>query len=424
MLWKGEQAAMEASGVLCRMLREKAYSLSAVCGMADYTGDYSKDMKALNIDFERCKVLAPPFIPCAMLPFTEMDRRTSLPIAHKSVEPKAQEYMIGEESISRESLLKRIQYHKTHGNRRELMDDMVTGKGRESLLAVIYIDGNNMGVRIRNKMNPDGKTITDYSTGVREIRRLSNAIQNSFVTKPRDAINDRIYEALKEKKYGSVDIASEQMSELRNEADKRVRWIVSGGDEITLVCNARDVLLILEAYFKELTSGNADRPPEGKNTACAGVAVFHSHFPFSKAYEIAEECCESAKEKNRMNGSGNCIVDFQYIYSGVTGDLELMRRPEKDKLARPYLIAGAASGVPSMKEDFIKRADRLRAIGRANLKTLSAKLFDGDKEYHFEIERLNAQYPSVRLKANEAEDKRFVLDIAQFYDIWFSKEAE
>lgn len=393
MLWKDEETAEKASGILCSMLREKAYSLSAVCGTADYSGNYATDMKNLNADFERCKVLTPPFIPSAMLPFTELDRRTSLPIAHKSVEPEMKKYTIGEESISQESYLKRAQYRKTHGNRREQLDDMVTEKGRESLLAVIYIDGNNMGTRVAQEM----EGIADYQTGIKTIRNFSNNIQNWFVSATRSAIENE----------------AENDPVLKD----KIRWIVSGGDEITLICNARAALKVVGIYFEDLVKTGAE------NTACAGIAVFHSHFPFSKAYEIAEECCENAKKKNRMNGSCNCIIDFQYISAGVIGDLELMRRQDEQYMGRPYFINSKYQKTPDIMKDFISRAERLRYIGRANIKELASRLFGNDERYSFEIARLNAQYTNAELKSTYEEDKKTILDIAQFYDVWFSKEV-
>lgn len=394
MLWKDEETAEKASAILCRMLREKAYSLSAVCGMADYSGDYAVDMKNLNADFERCKVLTPPFIPSAMLPFTELDIRTSLPIAHKSTEPRMEKYTIGEESISQESYLKRAQYRKTHKGRKEYLDDIVTEKGRESLLAVIYIDGNNMGTRVTSEMD----SIHDYKNGVKTIRSLSNKIQDCFVSATRAAI----------------ECAAESDPVMKD----RIRWIVSGGDEVTLICNARAALKVVGIYFDALAKTREN------NTACAGIAVFHSHFPFSKAYEIAEECCENAKKKNRRNGSCNCIVDFQYIYAGVTGELELMRLQDEKYIARPYFIGGKNQKTPEIMEDFILRAKRLRDhIGRANIKDLASLVFGSEDGYSFEIARLDAQYPKAGMKSAAEEDKRFILDIAQFYDIWFSKEV-
>lgn len=305
-----------------------------------------------------------------------------------------EKYTIGEESISQESYLKRAQYRKTHEDRKEYLDDIVTEKGRESLLAVIYIDGNNMGTRVTSEMD----SIHDYKSGVKTIRSLSNKIQDCFVSATRAAI----------------ECAAESDPVMKD----RIRWIVSGGDEVTLICNARAALKVVGIYFDALAKTREN------NTACAGIAVFHSHFPFSKAYEIAEECCENAKKKNRRNGSCNCIVDFQYIYTGVTGELELMRLQDEKYIARPYFIGGKNQKTPEIMEDFILRAKRLRDhIGRANIKDLASLVFGSEDGYSFEIARLDAQYPKAEMKSAAEEDKRFILDIAQFYDIWFSKEV-
>lgn len=402
MLWVDKTTAERASGVLCKMLREQTYSLSAVCGMAEYKGNYSKDMKALNDNFEACKVEVPPFMPCAILPFTKLDRSTSLPIAHETGERGMAPFLKEKESISEESLLKRKQYHKTH-TEIELLDDIVTQKGVESLLAVIYIDGNNMGQRVINEMNPQGEPITDYVTGVRTIRKLSNDIQDCFVTRTRAAID-----------------AAAASDELMKD---KIRWIVSGGDEITLICNARAALKIVDIYFSTLAETSKDQ--NVPNTACAGIAIFHSHFPFSEAYSIAEECCENAKKTNRRNGSNNCLVDFQYIFSGVTGSLDDIREIDGCFMSRPYLVAAedSASALPHLKEDFAERTKRLKCIGRSNIKLLSSLLFQSEEKYRFELARLNAQYPEARLKENYASDRRFILDISQFYDIWFAEEV-
>ena len=94
------------------------------------------------------------------------------------------------------------------------------------------------------------------------------------------------------------------------------------------------------------------------------------------------------------------------------------------KMARPYLVFGNAADIPSLTVDFKMRAERLKKIGRANIKNLASKLFGSDEEYRFEIERLNSLYDSAELKSNYSEDRKYLLDIAQFYDVWFSKEVK
>ena len=53
----------------------------------------------------------------------------------------------------------------------------------------------------------------------------------------------------------------------------------------------------MEIFFKELNN-IFQKDEMGKNlNACAGIAFVKPHYPFSSAYKISEECCDSAKEK-------------------------------------------------------------------------------------------------------------------------------
>ena len=82
-------------------------------------------------------------------------------------------------------------------------------------------------------------------------------------------------------------------------------------------------------------------------SACAGIAIIHSHYPFYKGYQIAEECCQSAKNRAKHEGMINSkvanFVDFEYCYTNSTSDLETKRKDYKNidgyyLLKRPYGI--------------------------------------------------------------------------------------
>ena len=128
-----------------------------------------------------------------------------------------------------------------------------------------------------------------------------------------------------------------------------IRLVIAGGDEITLICRAKYAYGIVKTYFEKLEK--TDTIDGKKNTACAGICLFHSHSPFSTAYQIAEECCESAKKKSRRSDiqNGLMLMDFQYCFSGVTGDLETIRKmTDGSLLGRPYNMGREISqGIPS-----------------------------------------------------------------------------
>ncbi|WP_162233262.1 Cas10/Cmr2 second palm domain-containing protein, partial [Protofrankia coriariae] len=77
--------------------------------------------------------------------------------------------------------------------------------------------------------------------------------------------------------------------------------LVLGGDDLTVICTGSVALAFTEAYlvaFEEATRDHPDirqQAPDGL-TACAGVAVVKPHFPFSAAYDLAEELTKEAKK--------------------------------------------------------------------------------------------------------------------------------
>ncbi len=73
--------------------------------------------------------------------------------------------------------------------------------------------------------------------------------------------------------------------------------LVLGGDDLTVICAGSISLAFTEAYltaFEEVT--RASELLGGGLTACAGVAVVKPHFPFSAAYDLAEELTKEAKK--------------------------------------------------------------------------------------------------------------------------------
>ena len=135
-----------------------------------------------------------------------------------------------------------------------------------------------------------------------------------------------------------------------------VMEVLVAGDDITYVCNAKIALATVEYYSKEISKyvmyGNENDPENVKKfgfSVCAGVAYVGSHFPFHAGYEVAEACCDSAKDeaKREENKDGDRIgnfVDFQICKNVHTKNLKETRKREyvtvdgKQLLVRPYYI--------------------------------------------------------------------------------------
>ena len=209
-------------------------------------------------------------------------------------------------------------------------------KQEKGTLAVVHLDGNNMGLRIRALI--EGKT--EYTEAVNEMRKLSFHINTSY---------KKVFE--------------EMQQHFHADGKQRIRKIIVAGDDITYVCAAEVALASVEYFCKhivkytmlgscEIFSTEAEKQAVVTKygfSVCAGIAYMKSHFPFWVAYETAEECCDSAKEraKQPMHMDGDRVgnfVDFQVCKNIDASDIEAVREKEyvtafgENLCLRPYFI--------------------------------------------------------------------------------------
>lgn len=408
MLYQSRELFIRANQIFSRLLLDKASGLTPVCACVNYTGDYGEDWQRIYAENSRIKNTEPISENLARLPFTQLDRKTSLPVTIKTIEFEK------ELSLSRESDLKRQMGKKVQKGWGDDLNtfvlDTMTEKGIDSLLAVIYIDGNGMSDRIRNLFKDDSSTdytaegmlSNDYQTFVKKMRAFSNQIHQNFVEKPIQAIQSRF--------------AQENL---------RYRRIIGGGDEITIICRAKYARLLVAAYFNELIDPLApysDKTPE-KNTACAGIAIFHSHDPYSKVYQMAEQCCESAKKQNREDGGGNCIIDFHFCHSGITNRLEVLRRRQEEPYTcRPYCYSQTNPSGATQISDFVRVGEALASLGRAQAKGLCERIMESTAAFEAELTRLKT-FKDYRHLEIYPSDIGLAYDAGLVMDLWFLKEA-
>ena len=100
-----------------------------------------------------------------ILPFSMMDRNTFQPYSRVIY------YKDSPVRLTDEAYSKRIPGQEISRKDQDvkLLDNMVTEKGQESLLAVVHADGNNMGIKIAEMLK--GKT--DYDTCISEMRKFT-----------------------------------------------------------------------------------------------------------------------------------------------------------------------------------------------------------------------------------------------------------
>ena len=430
-LYKDKETCIEINKIFTRKLLKELYTLKVLCtyielenGLVNFIEDRKKLYEKHRISEAEESVICP----VNTLPFVQVDEITSLPLTKYNENTRKKVSTEAEAKLAKHLDV----YNEKYGEKD--LDKLVTRKGEESLLAVVYIDGNNMGAKVQNVLG----TETSYDQCVKKLRETSEFIQKNYVE---DRIKD-IDQMLEEKaKKG------------KKKAGKRL--VVFAGDEINLICNARDAYDIAKTYLKGLHQVSWKDSTE-PCSACAGIAIFHSHAPYAQAYKIAEECCESGKtrmkklEKAREKEGKSkevCYIDVHYCQKGIGMSLDDIREKEVGELiSKPWLLdmADEKNTTSKMPEDITimeieKVVEALQMIeSRTNVKDLAvaAKLSEG--AFNLEMRRIYAHQSDEDIKRRMKEIfvqedreefgqkykkyRKMIYDIVIVYDLWFRKE--
>jgi len=409
-LYRDKETCIQVNRLFTKRLMERTYSLKVLCTILEHPdfACYSDDQQKLYKLHQENENKESVIYPVNSLPMVQVDPLTSRPLSVKRVIAGAEED--GKKKMSLECAAKQDKYReeaKRQGDMvgEKVLDRIVTKRGEESLLAVIYIDGNNMGAQVQACL--EGKE--SYDECVTELRRFSGEIQKNYVDDRINAINTMLDE-----KY-------------REQSHKKRRTIVSAGDEMTIICNARDALDTVKAYLKDF--------PENCSS-CVGIVIFHSHAPYADAYRLAEECCESGKDwmKERKLKHA-CLLDFHYCQGGIGSSLKQIRKKELGgkTCSRPWMLLSHSKDSVNEFCYSLELAEEmallLQDLGRSNVKSLLDVALNSPAGLEMELERINAHRTNpmdftLGGKLEEEQKRRLLYDMVLVYDLWFQKEAE
>lgn len=214
-------------------------------------------------------------------------------------------------------------------------EDLGATAGEYSHIAVVHADGNGMSQRI-SEISDTYATVDKNRDFVLALRNFSINLENA-AKKALKAVLDRLVERVIDKD-GDKSIVYEpnrdmfiQIKLASKDSDYYVpfRPIVFGGDDVTFVCDGRLGLSLATAYLQEFEQHTADLGKDGRGlTACAGVAIVKSHYPFARAYALAAELTRSAKSyRTDRTIAGSCL-DWHFALSGLGGSIKEIRDRE------------------------------------------------------------------------------------------------
>jgi hypothetical protein len=94
-----------------------------------------------------------------------------------------------------------------------------------------------------------------------------------------------------------LDIATKEAYKKAKEG-KKLREIILGGDDVTVIADANDALSFTHEFLKHFEEQTKEKL-RNKLTACAGIAYSNEKYPFHYAVSLAEELCGVAKKHSK-----------------------------------------------------------------------------------------------------------------------------
>jgi len=211
-----------------------------------------------------------------------------------------------------------------------LENNFTKNRGQQiNWLSVIHADGNGLGeIFLKFHEHIDATTPDRNRDYVNKLRRFSLAL---------DVCTERAF--LQALDVFFADVKQQKLVVLP------LVPLVLGGDDLTVVCDGQYALRFTHSFLEYFERETASRDhingiiPElaekalGKPrlSACAGVAIIKPHFPFSVAYQLAEELMSSAKTvKQKLQNSQNVpfpcsALDFHVLYYASGVELDQIR---------------------------------------------------------------------------------------------------
>jgi hypothetical protein len=214
------------------------------------------------------------------------------------------------------------------------LDDLGRTKGESSFIAVVHADGNDMGMLIQGLKThyPDpqhNREYIDHMRGFSEnVKQASRAALIEMLVLLMLSIREKDGGRVIHGIYDQADIQLKRDKQDSNKWILPFRPLVSGGDDITFVCDGR-IGLDMAVRFIEAFEYKTQEILRTRLTACAGIAIVNAHYPFARAYELAEELCQSAKKERHNSGkTDSSLIDWHYTSGGLYDDLDGMRQRE------------------------------------------------------------------------------------------------
>lgn len=195
-------------------------------------------------------------------------------------------------------------------------------KDNKNYIAIVHIDGNNMGKRLKGilgdiKQEKDIKTYNEKY--MRIMREISKKVNDIYIGAFKKMIDVVINKENKLEKYCNIE----------NKV-LPIRPLILAGDDVTFICPgvigiecARIMMNKISEYDIEVNGIKMN-----KLTACAGISIIKSGYPFIRAYNMAEDLCQNAKKLVLQSGSNINALDYHISMGEINSSINDIRKKQ------------------------------------------------------------------------------------------------
>lgn len=342
-IFRTAKLAIRFTEILSKRVLQEAFGINLLVAHADFTWednnlrDIVENLKKHKITDQKHERV--PSVPLLGLGVTASCNSTQLPavdesryyINYEDDDEAVDSYFISTETKHKLEAVKQANQH-LQSQFSEVVDPNIykfpyrtdhlgRTKKESSYVAIVHADGNGMGNRFREQGK--GKSNRGY---IDDLRAFSDSVDKTGLNALKSVAGTLIKAIKKGKVIGKLG-----EFELNVQYYLPFRPLVYGGDDITFLCEGRLGLELAALFLKEI-----EKPilADGESmTACAGISVVKTHYPFARAYQISEELCGEAKKfvkdaRNKYSRDYFSALDWHLAASGLIGSISEIRERE------------------------------------------------------------------------------------------------
>lgn len=285
--------------------------------------------------------------------------------------------------------------------------DLGGSPGEMNRVGVVHLDGNGVGQRFLEVALRHSNTDAGADPAfIEEMRALSAGVKEVGAAVVR-AVVDRILDSLTVECGRLMAAGVTPLAYADGTPLLPLRFLVYGGDDLTFVCDGRLTLDLAACALEAFETASERRfGPDGKLTACAGVAVVKTAYPFARAYALAEALCRHAKQvwRDEPSYAETSLLDWHVMTGGVETDVRKIRErgyrtPDGNRLTlRPYPLGKGPCSWGWLRNEIVDRllSEEPWSAMRNQLRgSLAAALRAGKARAKAELDRLRLR-PDLR----------------------------